>query len=140
MRPVRKMTPAYERALKRRRIVPGPPGIDGDCWLYDGARKGQPHADERDNDHRKIKVWDEVRGRSVLDYVHRVSYRQHHGPIPDGMVVRHRCDRRACFAPHHLTSGTNKENFMDAIERGRARAFVCPSQADAPGDGNDCPF
>lgn len=132
------MTPAIDRALAKRTIVQHA-HVEGPCWIFNGARKGQPRAEEPDNDHRKIRVYDETRGRWVLDYVHRVSHRHYHGAIPDGMVVRHRCDRRACFAPHHLELGDLKQNFRDGIERGRVRPFVCNSNV-APKASDDCPF
>lgn len=131
-------TPAYESALRRRRIASPPSGVAGDCWVYEGAKKGQPHAEEPDNDHAKIRAF--IDGRWRLDYVHRVSYRHHHGEIPAGMVVRHKCDRRACFAPHHLELGDLKENWRDAIARGRARAFAYGTSMRAVEETDDCPF
>jgi hypothetical protein len=130
-------TPAYDRALARRQVEPCST-TDGDCWIYNGASKGQPHAEEPDNDHRKIRAF--IDGRWRLDYVHRVSYRHHHGEIPEGMVVRHKCDRRACFAPHHLELGSLKENWRDAVSRGRARPFVCQPNPQPVEETDDCPF
>lgn len=121
---------AYERALAKRTIVFGPPGVEGDCWLWTGKGKGQPHSEDPDNDHGKIRV--KKNGVWTWDFVHRVSYVEHFGPIPDGMVVRHRCDRRRCFAPHHLIIGTQQQNWRDAVERGRARPFICNTTARAP--------
>jgi hypothetical protein len=43
----------------------------------------------------------------------------HHGDIPDGMVVMHSCDNRMCVNPAHLSVGTQSQNILDAIERGR---------------------
>lgn len=47
-------------------------------------------------------------GRSTL--VHRDSWSQKHGPIPDGLCVLHRCDNRRCYNPDHLYLGTRTDN------------------------------
>lgn len=53
---------------------------------------------------------------------HRAAHIVHIGPIPAGMVVRHRCDRPGCIEPTHLSLGTVADNNRDAKERGRAAA------------------
>jgi len=40
-------------------------------------------------------------------------------PIPDGHVVRHRCDNPPCINPEHLITGTQGQNIQDMIDRGR---------------------
>ena len=50
---------------------------------------------------------------------HRVSYEMANGPIPDGLIIRHKCDNPNCVNPKHLESGTQKDNMLDASFRGR---------------------
>lgn len=50
---------------------------------------------------------------------HRVAWMLKKGPIPDGMDVLHRCDRRLCMNIEHLFLGTHAENMADMIRKGR---------------------
>jgi len=59
-----------------------------------------------------------LKGKSVL--IHRYIYKQNYGEIPDGMVVRHKCDVRNCITPLHLEIGTHQDNMNDMVNRGRA--------------------
>jgi hypothetical protein len=59
--------------------------------------------------------------RTVKERVHRIMYMAVHGPIPNGLVVRHRCDNKRCCNPYHLEVGTKSENAYDYYLRGRAQ-------------------
>lgn len=50
-----------------------------------------------------------------------MAYTLTKGVIPDGLVVRHRCDNAACCNPAHLELGTALDNVRDRVERGRGR-------------------
>lgn len=50
---------------------------------------------------------------------HRLAYSINNGPIPDGYVVRHKCDNPSCINPEHLEVGTQADNIADKVSRGR---------------------
>jgi hypothetical protein len=68
------------------------------CWLWTGSLNGRGYANNA---------------------AHRQSYASHHGPIPKGIVVRHKCDQPSCVNPGHLELGTYSDNANDMIRRGR---------------------
>lgn len=53
--------------------------------------------------------------------VHRLSYMLANNltEIPKGLLVRHKCNNRACINPKHLLLGTYKDNHDDAVRSGR---------------------
>ena len=55
--------------------------------------------------------------------VHRAMWEVTHGPIPEGMVVMHQCDVPPCINPQHLTLGTDADNVMDAMIKGRSAVY-----------------
>lgn len=58
---------------------------------------------------------------------HRVSYELFVGPIPEGLVVRHRNDTPLDVNPRNLILGTQRQNMQDKIDRSRqARGVNLP--------------
>lgn len=51
--------------------------------------------------------------------IHRLVYEECFGEIPEGLVVRHKCDVRGCINPEHLELGTQHDNVMDTVSRNR---------------------
>lgn len=70
----------------------------GDCWLWTGGVSGGYGLIREDAPSRN-KVG-----------VHRLSYELANGPIPDGMVIDHRCHVTLCVNPSHLRAVTSKQN------------------------------
>lgn len=46
---------------------------------------------------------------------HRWSYQTFVGPIPDGLVIDHKCRVRSCVNPDHLRVVTNAENVLAGV-------------------------
>lgn len=56
----------------------------------------------------------------VLVLAHRLAYERAFGPIPEGMIIMHRCDVRPCVNPGHLRLGTVLGNNRDRAAKGRS--------------------
>lgn len=84
---------------------------DGDCLIWSLGKTSRGYGSYR------------IRQKFIQAHrlSRRLSYILTHGSIPDGMVIRHSCDRPACIAPAHLVVGTQQDNLRDMRERGRDR-------------------
>src|SRR5688572_13651583 len=58
-----------------------------------------------------------LKGKNVI--ASRIAYQMAFGEIPDGLLVRHKCDNPPCCNPRHLETGTTQDNTMDRNVRGR---------------------
>lgn len=61
---------------------------------------------------------------------HRISWALTNGAIPEGLQICHHCDNPSCVRPDHLFTGTNLDNQLDSIKKGRhgqKKKSHCPS-------------
>lgn len=61
----------------------------------------------------------------------RLAYETWVGSIPEGYVVRHKCDNPPCINPEHLEVGTHKDNTRDKMSRNRLRVRSGSSHGQA---------
>ena len=75
------------------------------CWIWTGSRD-------------KARYGRVVRGKKKFG-VHRVAYEERNGPIPNGILICHKCDNPPCLNPNHLFAGTPRDNMKDMTRKGR---------------------
>ena len=83
----------------------------GDCWIWVAGTR--PNA--------KGTLY----GRHYMDNgksigAHRFSYMLHHGDIPTGGYICHKCDTPLCVNPDHLFLSDHKGNMEDMVKKGRS--------------------
>jgi hypothetical protein len=74
------------------------------CWMWEGSKFNTGYG----------AFW--YKGQNRL--AHRLAYEWLVGPIPQDLVVRHRCNVPDCVNPCHLIVGTQAENIADRDRAG----------------------
>jgi predicted DNA-binding protein YlxM (UPF0122 family) len=72
----------------------------GQCWTWETDLKGKD-------------AYPAVTIDGKRKTAHRAAYKLWNGNIPEGHVVRHKCDNKLCIRPAHLETGTHQENLND---------------------------
>ena len=96
--PINKVT----KEFLEKRSTPIP---EAGCWIWEKAVNN--------------KGYGVIRLKKKNVYAHRMSYETFIGPIPDGLIVCHRCDTPCCINYRHLFLGTHLDNLIDSVNKGR---------------------
>ena len=95
--------------VRRRVDYPPPNPQPTPCRIWQGS------VDRYGYGRVRLKMQNKVHEQMTAS---RWIWRMANGPIPEGMVVRHKCDNPPCFRLSHLELGTVADNNRDASERG----------------------
>lgn len=83
--------------------------VEGDkCWKWRGAID--------------VKGYARVKFKGIENFAHRVSFEIHHGAIPPGMDIDHKCRNRSCVNPAHLHAVTHDVNMQNLASRNAGSA------------------
>jgi hypothetical protein len=58
--------------------------------------------------------------KGIRSKIHRLVWLEVYGPVPDGLLVLHKCDNPPCAWPTHLFLGTPADNSDDMVAKGRS--------------------
>jgi len=78
--------------------------LESGCWIFIGAKDEHGYGAFHSNTYRRA---------------HRFSWFMHHGLIPDGLFVLHKCDNPPCIRVDHLYLGDYSQNTKDMMDRNR---------------------
>lgn len=79
--------------------------VDNSCWEWQGSKDRDEYG-QAFHDQKFIAA-------------HRLSWLVHKGNLPN-LFVCHKCDNPSCVNPDHLFLGTNSDNMLDMVKKGRA--------------------
>ena len=103
MKPYRPDTPDITWFYSRTRQI-------GDCLCWINLRTGEP-----------VHSYGQFRIKGVATIATRWIWEQVNGPIPNGLLVCHRCDNPPCVKLDHLFLGTPRDNALDMVRKRRWR-------------------
>ena len=98
--PGRQPIPMSKEVLLERMMTHTSPEPNTGCWLW----TAHVH-------YTGYGIYEDPRVRKSRR-AHRVVYELVNGPIPNGMVVHHKCETRCCVNPQHLEATTQKYNTL----------------------------
>ncbi len=84
----------------------------GPCWIW------LAYCDHKG--YGRLNIGHHVNGvySNKLEYAHRLTWEQTHGPVPAHLWVLHKCDNPQCVRPTHLFLGTVQDNNADRHAKG----------------------
>lgn len=82
-------------------------GEPNECWEWQGHRLPHTHYGQLKNTDWNSNV------------ASRISYYLTYGDFDESLFVCHKCDNPPCVNPDHLFLGTNQDNILDSIKKGR---------------------
>jgi len=81
------------------------PGDADECWLWQGAIGANGYG---------AFMW-----KRKTYAAHRMAYEITNGPIASDLLACHKCDVRACCNAAHIFPGTQLDNSLDSVAKGR---------------------
>lgn len=102
--------PMIERLLESSHLVQTERSVEiGDCFVWEKNKSYFGYG----------LVVATIDGRKRPWFTHRISWAEIYGPIPPGIKVLHHCDNPPCWRPDHLFLGTDADNALDKVRKGR---------------------